>query len=232
MAATLDGKTAIVTGAGAEPGESIARALAGAGARVVVNDLNPDRAQRVVDEIERLGGRAMAIVADVANKFQCVHLIETARAAYGRLDILVNAAGIAPAAPLLKMDEWAWERCINVNLKGVFLMSQLCGRVMADENGDRGSVIVNLSAAHRPDDILIHRAAYWATQAGIAGFSKACRQEFAPLGIRVHTVTATVMLSDDATLVYRTPAPEIAGAVCRLCSAGSAEREEETLILV
>lgn len=231
MEAALNGKTAIVTGAGNEPGASIARALAGAGAQVVVNDLNPDRAQRIVNEIERGGGRAVAIVADVANKFQCVHLIETARATYGQLDILVNGAGITPTASILKMDEWAWERCLNVNLKGVFLMSQLCGRVMADENGNRGGVIVNLSAAHSADDVLIDRSAYWASQAGIVGFTGACRREFAPLGIRVRTLLATVALSDDSALVYRMPAREIADAVCRLCSPMSASRDEGIIVL-
>jgi NAD(P)-dependent dehydrogenase (short-subunit alcohol dehydrogenase family) len=231
MEAALNGKTAIVTGAGSEPGGSIATELAGAGAQVVVNDLNPDRAQKIVDQIERAGGRAVAIVADVANKFQCVHLIETARATYGQLDILVNGAGIAPAASVLKMDEWAWERCLNVNLKGVFLMSQLCGRVMADENGARGGVIVNLSAGHSEGDVLIDRAAFWASQAGIVGFGGACRREFAALSIRVHTVVTVVDTDSGAALVHRTPVQKIAAVVCGLCSPMIAGRDEEIFVL-
>ncbi|MCB0021129.1 MAG: SDR family NAD(P)-dependent oxidoreductase, partial [Anaerolineales bacterium] len=99
----LKDQVAIVTGAGQGIGAAIARAFAAAGARVAVNDQNPDRAQRVADEIIASGGQALAVAADVANKFQCSHLIETTRAEWGRLDILVNNAGVVPRASVLKM---------------------------------------------------------------------------------------------------------------------------------
>ena len=142
----LNEKVAIITGAGQGLGEAIAKVLAAAGARVSVNDLNPDRAERVAKEITREGYRAIAVAADVANRFQCVQLVETTRAKWGQLDILVNNAGIEPVSPILKMDEWEWDRCIDVNLKGTFFMSQLCGRVMADENRVTGGIIVNISS--------------------------------------------------------------------------------------
>ena len=88
----LQNKVAIVTGAGQGLGEAIAWHLALAGAKVVVNDLNPDRVERVAEGIRAQGGEAVGIAADVANKFQCVHLIESARDAFGQLDILVNNA--------------------------------------------------------------------------------------------------------------------------------------------
>ncbi|MEM7330720.1 MAG: glucose 1-dehydrogenase [Chloroflexota bacterium] len=186
----LKDKVAIVTGAGQGIGEAIARTLATAGAFVSVNDINPDRAARVANEINDSGGKAVAIAADVANKFQCVHLIETTRDEWGQLDILVNNAGIMPHASILKMDEWDFNRCFEVNLKGTFFMSQLCGRVMSDENQGRGGAIVNIASVAGNQIALDGRAAYCANSAGIVGFAKACAQEFAPFNIRVNTILA------------------------------------------
>lgn len=190
MTATdLTGKVAIVTGAGHGAGTAIARALAAAGARVAVNDINPDRAYRVAEELREGGGAAIGIMADVSNRFQCVHLIETTRNEWGRIDILVNCAAIQPAASVLKMDEWELMRVLDVNVKGAFFMSQLTGRVMADRhraNGARG-LILTLAGAE-PDRPGF--AAYAATQAALPAFVRACAREYGPLGIDVHLVNA------------------------------------------
>ena len=192
MEIRLDGKVAIVTGAGQGLGESIAVTLARAGASVAVNDLNPDRAERTAEKIRGQGGRAIAVAADVSNKFQCVNLVETTRAEWSQLDILVNNAGIEPVSSILTMDEWDWDRCLDVNLKGVFLMSQLAGRVMAEENGERCGVIVNISSIAGVETPLMHRAAYCASKAGMVGFARECAREFAQYGIRVNTVVPGV----------------------------------------
>jgi NAD(P)-dependent dehydrogenase (short-subunit alcohol dehydrogenase family) len=183
----LSSKVAIITGAGHGAGAAVARALAARGARVAVNDINPDRAHHVAAEIRQRGGAAIDVMTDVSNRFQCVNLIETTRAEWGRVDLLVNGASIAPAAAILKMDEWEWTRCLDVNLKGVFFMCQLVGRVMGDQrevDGGRG-LIVNLAAAEPEED---GRAAFAASQAALVAFSRACAREFAPLGIGVHTL--------------------------------------------
>lgn len=188
----LNGKVAIVTGAGHGAGRAIAEALAAAGARVAVNDINPDRAYRAAAELREAGYAALGVMADVGNRFQCVHLIETTRAEWGRLDILVNCASIAPVASVLRMDDWELMRVLDVNMKGVFFMCQLVGRVMSDQNraapGDGGTVIINLVAPEPAGD---GQAAYAATQAALPALTRACAREFAPLGIRVHAVTAT-----------------------------------------
>jgi len=195
MELKVEGKSAIVTGAGQGLGEAIAKLLATAGAQVAVNDINPDRATRVAGEITAQGGQAIPIAADISNKFNCVHLVETTRAEWGRMDILINNAGVEPVSSILKMDEWDWDRCIDVNLKGTFLMSQLCGRVMADENGDRGGVIVNISSIAGVETPLMHRAAYCASKAGVVGFARECAREFAQYRIRVNTIVPGVFIT-------------------------------------
>ena len=185
----ITGKVAIVTGAGHGAGQAIAAALAAAGARVAVNDINPDRAYRVAAELRDGGGAALGVMADVSNRFQCVHLIETTRAEWGRIDVLVNCAVIQPSAPVLKMDEWELMRVLDVNVKGAFFMSQLVGRVMSDRHradGTRG-LIITLAAAE-PDRPGF--AAYAATQAALPAFVRACAREYAPLGIDVHLLAA------------------------------------------
>jgi NAD(P)-dependent dehydrogenase (short-subunit alcohol dehydrogenase family) len=187
----LSGQVAIVTGAGQPTGAAIARVLAAAGARVALNDLNPDRLARLAAEIRAGGGQVIDITADVSNKFQCVNIIETTRAEWGRIDILVNATSIEPNVSILKMDEWEWMRCLEVNLKGVFLMSQLAGRVMDDQNRiagrQSGGIIATIARAESPE---AGRAAFNAGQAAILAFGRACAREYEPLGIRVQTLVA------------------------------------------
>ena len=164
-------KVGIVTGAGQGLGAVIAQTLAAAGVYVAINDINPDRAERTAVAIREQGGTAIAVAADVANKFQCAHLIETTRAEWGQLDILVNNAAIMPRSTILKLDEWEWNRCLEVNLKGTFFMSQLCGRVMADENQERGGVIINIASTAGVNLPLENRAparrGWWALPANV-----------------------------------------------------------------
>lgn len=231
MAKPLAGRVAIVTGAGQGTGASIATTLAQAGARVAVNDINPDLAERVAATINDAGGTALPIVADVSNKFQCVKLVETTRASWGRLDILVNDASVAPVAPILKLDEWDWVRCLDVNLKGTFFMSQLAGRVLADENRENPGVIVNVASVAGVVVPWEHRAAFCASQAGIVGFARECAREFARYGIRVNTVLTGVIAPTqetplpvpprDVPLRYAGDPQAVADVVLFLCTAAS-----------
>ncbi len=206
MEISLQDRVAIVTGAGQGLGEAIAHTLAAAGAKVAVNDLNPDRAERVAAAIRAAGSEAIGVMADVSNKFQCVSLVEAAREKWGRLDVLVNNAGIEPVSPILTMDEWDWTRCIDVNLKGAFFMSQLVGRVMAEENQGRGGTIVNISSIAGVEIPLMHRAAYCASKAGMVGFARECAREFAAYGIRVNTVVAGVFITPMTEKARQNPA--------------------------
>ena len=209
----LAGRVAIVTGAGHGASAEVARALAVAGVRVVVNDINPDRAERVTREIAESGGEAIAVQADVANKFQCVKLVEATRAQWGRLDILINGAHVIPHGTILKLDEWDWNRCMEVNVKGVFFMSQLCGRVMDDSR--RGGVIVNIISEAGVRLPLANRAAFCASQAAVMGFARECAREYESYGVRVYALLRPLPLDEEAD---KEGYGEIAAAVRALCT--------------
>lgn len=225
----LDGRVAIVTGAGAGVGATVARVLAAAGVRVAVNDINPDRAARIAQEIVEAGGEAIAVQADVANKFQCVKLVEATRAQWRQLDILVNAAHVTPRSTILKLDEWDWNRCMEVNVKGVFFMSQLCGRVMDDSK--RGGVIVNLISEAGVQIPLEQRAAFCASQAAVMGFARECSREYAAYGIQVHTLLRDVGGEQEAASDEQTAAAVLARCLNGAPSAGEPLSVEQVLAL-
>ena len=219
----LRGHTAIVTGAGADVGRAIALALADSGANVVVNDINPDRAEQVASEIRERGGDALGHQGDIANRFQVGTLIETARDHYGRIHMLVNAAGAQSlTAPMLKLDEWDWRRVLEVNLTGPFFCSQLLGRVMAEEGG---GVIVNIASSAGHPNPLPQGVGYVASKSGVIGLTKQSARELAPLGVRVNAVCPGNLVDPYGE---DTPAnnaqgrlgtyDEIAGVVLFLCS--------------
>jgi 3-oxoacyl-[acyl-carrier protein] reductase len=218
----LSGQTAIVTGAGADVGRATALALARSGAAVVVNDLNPDRVEAVTEEIRTAGGQALGWQADVANRFQVGSMIEAARDQFGRIHILVNAAGAFKGGPMAKLDEWDWRRLLDVNLTGAFFCCQLLGRVMAEEGG---GIIVNIAASAGHPNPLPEGAGYVASKSGLIGMTRQCAREFAPLGIRVNAVCPGNLALDDtpegtptnAQGRYGTP-DEVAGVVLFLCS--------------
>lgn len=181
----LTGYSAIVTGAGNGIGLAIARALADSGADVFVNDLNPDRVDTVVDQIKADGGRVSGFHGDVSNRFQAAALIEQARDAYNRIDILINAAGIYKAEDLRLIDEWDWRRQIEINITGTFFMVQLMSRVMADEQG--GS-IVNIASTAGHGVTLPQGIGYVTGKAGIVAMTQQAAREVAPHNIRVNAI--------------------------------------------
>lgn len=182
----LDGLNALVTGAGSDTGRAIAHRLAASGATVIVNDLNPDSIERVSQEIIAEGGKAHPWQADISNRFQVGTMIEEMRDKLGGIHILVNAAGIRNiSADMTKVDEWDWRRMLEVNVTGVFFISQLLGRVMAEEGG---GVIVNIAATAGHPSPIEQGVAYVASKSALIGFTKQCAKEYAPRGIRVNAV--------------------------------------------
>ncbi|GAB1420070.1 SDR family oxidoreductase [Anaerolineales bacterium] len=189
----LNGINSIVTGAGMGVGREIALALAEAGAGVCVVDLNESRAEAVAAEINAQGGRAIYLRADISNRFQVSSMIEQARDAFGRIEILINTVGIFHPTPLLEIDEWDWRRQIEVNIVGVFFCVQLMGRVMADEGG---GVIINLASSVQTAT-LPGGIAYVSSKSGIVGLSQQASRELAPYGIRVNSISIGNIPQDD-----------------------------------
>jgi NAD(P)-dependent dehydrogenase (short-subunit alcohol dehydrogenase family) len=173
---------ALVTGGGGGIGQGIALELAGAGYVVAVNDLRAAAAETTARTIEAGGGRALVTPGDVSQMNDVRRMVDAVVAHFGRLDLLVNNAGIQVWKPLLDLEEADWDAVINVNLKGCFLCTQAAARVMKSQGGGR---IVNIGSGSNltPFPNLV---SYTASKGGIEMFTKVAAVELGPLGIRVN----------------------------------------------
>jgi len=183
----LKNKVAIVTGARRGMGRTHASTLAEAGAKVVVSDISLEDCEKVVKEIEKEKGEALAIKCDVSKKEEVGELVKKTVDKWGKLDILVNNAGICQFKPFLELTEEEWDRTININLKGYFLCAQAAAKEMAKQ---KSGVIVNIaSVAMGQQGIGFPNIAhYCASKGGIVGMTEALAVELAPLNIRVNVV--------------------------------------------
>ena len=183
----LEGRVAIVTGAGSGIGRAIAHGLAASGAAVVVNDLDGECAERVAGEIARtVGGPAVAVAANVASPDGADAIVVAAESAFGKLDILVNNAGLTRDAWLHRMTDEQWDTVLDVVLRGSFLMCRSAARLLRPAAGHNRKVVNIASIAG------VYGAAgtcnYSAAKAGLIGLTKSLAREWAPLGINVNAV--------------------------------------------
>jgi NAD(P)-dependent dehydrogenase (short-subunit alcohol dehydrogenase family) len=185
----LDDRVALVTGGASGIGAAIAETFVTKGARVAVVDLDGDAATSRAAE---LGGESAGFGADVSDAAAVTEVVEAVVGAYGRIDILVNSAGVAilGAAEDLSID--AFDTTIRVNLRGTFLMCQAVGRHMLADGGGR---IINL-ASQAATVALDQHAAYCASKFAVVGLSKVLASEWAGRGVTVNTLSPTVVLTD------------------------------------
>ena len=190
---TLDGQIALVTGASRGIGRAVALALAKAGAEVVVNySSSPDAADAVVSEIKESGGQAYALQANVADEEAVNGLIKTVIERSGRIDVLVNNAGITRDGLLMRMKTEDWQAVINLNLSGVFLCTRAVTRPMLKQKSGR---IINITSVVG----LMGNAGqsnYAAAKAGVVGFTRSTAKEMASRGITVNAVAPGFIATD------------------------------------
>ncbi len=180
--ADLKGKVVLVTGAGKGAGRSIARAFANHGASLAINDLTPINLDHTETAIRATGGQVKAYIVDVSKKMPIQGLVNSVLDDWDRIDILVNCAQVMPTSSLLDMDDWDWQRTLDVNLTGVFLLIQSVGRVMRTQGGGRMLAISPSSQSGSK------RAAYAISKAGLIELISRAKQEFSEYGIQIDLI--------------------------------------------
>ena len=204
MKGPLDGKVAIVTGGSRGIGAEVAGRLAEDGAAVVVSGRDNDRLQRTVREWETQGRAVLGVVADAANREDCERLVNTAKQHFGRVDVLVNNAGVTRDQLLVRMTDEDWDRVIEVNLRSAFLMTRAVSKALVrQKSGGRVISITSTSGAMGNAG----QVNYSAAKAGLIGFTKAAARELAHWSILVNAV-APGLIETDMTANLSTTARE------------------------
>lgn len=198
MEVSLDGKVALVTGAGPNIGSGIALALSRYGAKVACNDLDPEAAEASVHRIERNGGTGMAVSGDVSDEADVEAYIGTVLDAWGKIDILINNAALLGGRGLLTESLENFNRAVNVSAAGNFLNTKHVATSMI-ERGIKGSIVSILSsqAWHGMPGVI----AYSFHKGGLANFVRTAAMDLAPYGIRLNSLTPTAPRPDNPELI-------------------------------
>lgn len=231
----LDGQGALVVGGAGGLGQAMARGLADAGAAVVVADADGGRAKATADAIMEAGGRSWAVEVDVTSADGVERMAESAERAAGRIDVLVNSAGITVRGAAAGFRAADWDRIIAVNLTGTFLACQSIGRRMIER---RGGSIVNIASIAGQIG-LPGTIAYVASKGGVIALTRGLAVEWASHGVRVNAIAPSWFETQLGDLIHREPGyaaramarvpvgrmgrpDELVGAVVYLASAASA----------
>ena len=215
----LEGKVAIVTGAGRGIGKGHCLHLVENGAAVVVNDIVPTEAQRVVDELTACGGRSIANSSDISTRAGCEALVKQCVEQLGQIDIVVNNAGVVRDKTLLKLDDEAFDLVWRTHVMGTFWVTQIAARHMV-EAGRGGAIVNTTSGAHFGN---FGQTNYAAAQGAIASMTYTWAIELARYGIRVNAIGPLGTTPMSATFAGADKVPYIDPAsngplVCWLCS--------------
>ncbi len=189
---SLDGKVAVVTGASSGLGVAFAQAFAEAGADVALGARRVEKLADTAKLVEEAGRKAISVETDVASPEACQGLVDAAMEAFGRVDVLINNAGIGTAAPATKEAPEEFRKVIDVNLNGCYWMAQSCGRVM-----EPGSAIINISSVLGLTTAGLPQAAYAASKAGLIGLTRDLAQQWTGRkGIRVNAIAPGFFTSE------------------------------------
>ena len=193
MKGPLDGKVAIVTGGSRGIGAEVGGRLAEDGAAVVVSGRDGERLQRTVRDWEAQGRAVLGVVADAANREDCERLVSTTRQHFGRIDVLINNAGVTRDQLLVRMTDEDWDRVIEVNLRSAFLMTRAVSKALVrQKSGGRVINITSTSGAMGNAG----QVNYSAAKAGLIGFTKAAARELAHWSILVNAVAPGLIETD------------------------------------
>ncbi len=179
-------KVVLVTGAGRSIGRTIAESFAYHGALVAANDITPVNLDVTVGNIRQQGGEVQDYVYDVAKKMPAFAMIDQIVDNWGRIDIIINGAWVAPSANLLSIDEWDWRRTIDVNLNAAFFTIQATAPVMQTQV--KGGTIINVASVLRRQGNKSENAGVIAARLALCGLTQAAARELAEFNIRVNTV--------------------------------------------
>ncbi len=198
----LDGKVALVTGASRGLGQAMALGLAEAGADIAGLDRTPD-CRETCEQVEALGRRFMTLSVDLltASAQDLQRAVAQVVDELGRLDILINNAGIIRRAPALEFSEQDWDDVITINLRALFFLSQAAARVMRAQGG--GKIISTASALSFQGGILV--PSYTSAKSAVAGLTRALANEWAPLGINVNAIAPGYMATDNTAPLRADP---------------------------
>ena len=200
---SLAGKTAIVTGAAMGIGKAIALAFADAGANIIVADINETVGNATVEELKAKGIEAIFCKLDVRDKDLIQQTIDRTLEKFGKIDILMNNAGIGRPAAAVDMSEKDWQDVIDINLTGVFKMSQAVGKVMIKQGF--GNIVNTASMSAFIANFQAEQANYYAAKAGVVMLTKALAAEWAPYGIRVNGIAPGVTVTDQTNWLFQDP---------------------------
>lgn len=199
----LSGKVALVTGAGGGIGKAIVLKLAEAGADILMCDKKTETLQALTDDVSKLGRKAVWTGTDMGVMDDVNKLLEKAKQAYGKIDVLVNCAAVSPFfGPVLQADEKLWDKIMSVNLKGPFFLSLGIARLMIDQKLPCNIVNIASAGGMRPDPMV---SVYAISKAGIIHMTKALAAELGAYNIRVNSVSPSFIRTRFSQPIWGVP---------------------------